>query len=237
MAVQKDIKTKKRQARKPAAQSNEGLMDWNNFFAAIVGGFIAAVSTMWAAAWGAKRAFTYSRTLQDEVEQETVRRLLLAIKAEVETIWGGYQLEVGHRIEALKPGQGLDLVYKLRQQYFTVYDSNAQFLGHVENDELRTAIVRTYTLAKGLVDTHLLNNDLLAKHKAVSEFDLRQFANPILRQNQERVKQDWQAFGAEIKTAYQQTKESVSLLFHLLSQSGLLEREPPKRKALIKEST
>ena len=81
---------------------------------------------------GARRAFQNSKALQDEAERETTRRLLLAIKAEVETIWYDYQLEVGCRVEALEPGYGLNLVYKLRQQYFTVYESNAQFLGHVE---------------------------------------------------------------------------------------------------------
>jgi hypothetical protein len=205
-------------------------VDWSNFIAAVVGavvgGLIAAISTMSATGRGAKHAFDYSRLLQQEAEREASRRLLLALKAEVETIWNGYQLEVGHHIEALKDGQGLDLVYKLRQQYFTVYDTNAQFLGHVENDQLRTAIVRTYTLAKGLVDTHLLNNDLLAQHKAVAQFDLRPAATPfstqILQQNQQRVMQQWKAFGTEIKNAYFQTRHSVEQLLELLSQSELL---------------
>ena len=207
-------------------------MDWNSLLSgivgAVVGGFIAAFSTMWAAGRSTKQAFNYSRTLQDEAEQEATRRLLLAIKAEVETIWAGYQLEVGRHIERLKAGEGLDLIYKLRQHYFTVYDSNAQYRGHVEDDELRAAIVRTYTLAKGLIDTHLVNNDLLFQYNNVAGLDLKTYS-AVLQQNQQNATQRWKAFGAEIRTAYQQTKESVSLLLHLLSQSGLLEREPSKR--------
>ena len=93
-------------------------MDLNSLLSAIVGavigGLIAAVSTIWAAGWGAKRAFNYSRALQDAADREALRRLLLAIKAEVETTWNGYQSEVGHLVESLKPGEGLALTYKLR---------------------------------------------------------------------------------------------------------------------------
>jgi hypothetical protein len=207
-------------------------VDWNSLLSglvgAIVGGLIAAFSTMWAANKGAERAFNYSRTLQDEADREALRRLLLAIRAEVETVWNGYQLEVGRLVESLKDGEGLaliyKLIYKLRQQYFTVYDSNAQYLGHVENDELRAAIVRTYTLAKGLIDTHLVNNDLLFHYNNVAELDLKTYS-AVLQQNQQRTKRDWQAFGVEIKTAYRQTKESVTLLLRLLNESELLEKK------------
>ena len=95
---------------------------------AVVGGLIAAFSTMWAAGRSTKKAFNYSRRLQEEADRESLRRLLLAIKAEVETAWSGYELEAGHMVESLKPGEGLALTYRLRQQYFTVYDSNAHIL-------------------------------------------------------------------------------------------------------------
>jgi hypothetical protein len=200
-------------------------VDWNSWLSgligAVVGGFIAAASTIWAAAWSAKRSFAYSRTLQDEAQKETTRRLLLAIKAEVETIWAGYQLEVGRHIEAMEAGDGLNLIYKLRQHYFTVYDSNAQYLGHIDDDELRAAIVRTYTLAKGLVDTHLVNNDLLTQYNAVAGLDLRTYSG-VIQQNQQNSLQRWKAFGIEMKSAYQQTKESVEKLLQLLDQSELI---------------
>lgn len=125
----------------------------------LIGAVVGGLMTMRAGSKSAKQQFDYSRALQNEAEREATRRFLLAIKAEVETVWTGYEHEVGHRVHALEAGFGLDVTYRLRQQYFTVYDSNAQYLGHVENDELRSAIVRTYTLAKGLIDSHLLDND------------------------------------------------------------------------------
>lgn len=179
-------------------------IDWSSLLSgligAVVGGLIAAISTMWAAGRSTKKAFNYSRSLQDEADRESLRRLLLAIKAEVETVWSGYQLEAGHLVESLLPGEGLALTYKLRQQYFTVYDSNAQYLGHVEDDQLRAAIVRTYTLAKGLIDTHLVNNDLLVQYENISGFDVSSYS-AIIQQNQQNTIRRWKAFGTEIKTA------------------------------------
>jgi len=206
------------------------IMDYNSLISAIVGavigGLIPAVSTIWAAAWGAKRAFNYSRALQNAADREALRRLLLAIKAEVETIWNGYEVEVGHLVESLKPGEGLAVRYKLRQQYFTVYDSNTQYLGHVEDDQLRTAIIKTYTLAKGLIDSHLVNNDLLAYHRQMERVNLGPTA--LFAAGVEGFKQkalnEWKTFGPEVKTAYQQTKESVELLLHLLNESDVLKK-------------
>lgn len=116
------------------------------------------------------------------------------------------------------------LTYKLRQQYFTVYDSNAQYLGHVEDDQLRAAIVRTYTLAKGLIDTHLVNNDLLVQYENISGFDVSSYS-AIIQQNQQNTIRRWKAFGTEIKTAYNLTKESVTLLLDLLNQSDALTKK------------
>jgi hypothetical protein len=82
----------------------------------------------------------------------------------------------GRFVRATERWGGLNLVYKLRQQYFNFYDSNAQYLGHVKDHELRTSIVRTYTLAKGLIDSHLINNDLLQQYNAISALDVRSYS-------------------------------------------------------------
>lgn len=123
----------------------------------------------------------------------------------------------------MKDGQGLELVYKLRQSYFTVYDSNVQFLGYVADDQLRARIIRTYALAKGLVDTHLLNNDLLARYEAIKDVNpgTGVFQGGVVV-HQHKALQAWQGFGPEIKIAYEQTKNSVELLLRLIAQSALL---------------
>jgi hypothetical protein len=168
-----------------------------------------------------QKAFDYSRALQNEAEYEATRRFVLAIKAEVETVWTSYQAEVGYLVEQLQSGEGLEVTCKLRQQYFTVYNSNAQFLGHVEDDELRAAIVRTYTFAKGLIDSHLINNNLLQQYRAISGLNVSSYSS-IIQQNQQNTIRQRKAFGSEVKKAYQQTKESIGVLLELMRRSELL---------------
>lgn len=201
-------------------------MDWlsglMNLLSGLIGAVVGGLMAMWAGSKSAKQQFDYSRMLQVEAEREATRRFLLAIKAEVETIWTGYEHEVGHRVGALQPGEGLPVTYRLRQQYFTVYDTNAQYLGHVEDDELRSAIVRTYTLAKGLIDTHLVNNDLLERMNAVAVTIYGTPQQLIAQQEKLIASENWQAFGTELKTAYQQTKQSMERLVQLLDKSDAL---------------
>jgi hypothetical protein len=44
--------------------------------------------------------------------------------------------------------------------YFTVYRANANLIGRIPSVELRNQIVRTYTLAEGMMDTIRLYNSL-----------------------------------------------------------------------------
>lgn len=225
-----------RRPRKPRMRLLLPNIDWNSLMSgligAVVGGLIAAASTMWAAGRSTKQAFNYSRSLQDEAERETLRRLLLAIRTEIATTWEAYESEAGRHVNSLDY-QPLQLRYDLRQQYFTVYDSNAQFLGHIENDELRSAIVRAYTLFKRLIDVHLLNNDLRERHNEVIKsrgadpygYAWRQFNESV-----QRAFDEWQEFGGEVKKAYLETKNSVADLLKLLDKSALPEEQSSPEK-------
>ena len=68
--------------------------------------------------------------------------------------------DVGPRLQEMEQVGYLNFIYRLRQQYFTVYESNCHLIGEVEDDEL-TPYRGDIHLAKGLIDTHLINNDLL----------------------------------------------------------------------------
>ena len=194
------------------------MLDWNTVVtavttlaAAIFGGYMGARATKSATIRGAELAWENEHKRQAEAQRAVVRGFLLAIRGEVETIWQGYVHEVADRIESLQPGQPLRFVYRLRQQYFTVYESNCSLIVQVPDDELRRAIVETYVTAKGLIDTHLVNNDLNDKYDAFLETDQRTAALEQLR-----------AFAPEMKTAYELTKASVARLMQLMNQSDLV---------------
>jgi len=82
-------------------------------------------------------------------------------------------------------------------------------LGHLEDDALRSAIVRTYTLLKGLADTHVVNNELHQKLDLMTQSTFGYAA----------ANNSWIEFAWEIKAVYTQTKENVDRLNELLQQS------------------
>ena len=194
------------------------MLDWNTtvtaittLIAAIIGGYIGARATKTATIRGAELAWENEHKRQAEAERAAVRGFLLAIRTEVETIWQGYVQEVAEKIESLQPGQPLRFIYRLRQKYFTVYESNCHLLVQVPDDELRQAIVQTYVTAKGLIDSHLVNNDLNDKYDSFVETNQRTVALEQLR-----------AFAPEMRNAYELTKASVGRLIQLMDRSDLL---------------
>jgi hypothetical protein len=94
----------------------------------------------------------------------TVHGVLLGIRAEIVTLWEIYSGEFGSILEELKDGEAFLYHYPLHQNYFSVYESNAPFFGQIPDDQLRKAIVTTYLKGRGLIDSHLYNNQLIEKY-------------------------------------------------------------------------
>ena len=79
--------------------------------------------------------------------------ILQAIHDEIETLWDNYMDGIGHHTEALADGQPLNIYYPVTQEYFTVYNTNAFFIGRIRDHDLRKLIVSTYSKARGLIDS------------------------------------------------------------------------------------
>lgn len=88
-----------------------------------------------------------------------------AISDEAETLFKSYMEGIGAALEALPDGQPLFWYYPVTQEYFTVYTSNAALIGRLSNPELRRRIVRTYALARSLIDASRLNNSYFEKYE------------------------------------------------------------------------
>jgi hypothetical protein len=65
------------------------------------------------------------------------------------------------------------------RDYFTVYHSNGLLLTRIKDDELRHATIKTYTKAKGLIDSFRMNNDLFDRWFA-ADLSFTQTGNPAL---------------------------------------------------------
>jgi len=68
-------------------------------------------------------------------------------------MWG-----IGNDIEKLPDGSGIERYYPVTQEYFITFRANAHLIGHVQNDELRALMIKTYIKAQGLIDAYRLNN-------------------------------------------------------------------------------
>ncbi len=130
-----------------------------SLIAAIIGGLIAGTLTRKAASEAHHLAIEAQAS-----KKEHIRSFLQAILDDCKTVWQQYQDEMGSRVEALEEDKPLDFFYLIISDYFTIYHMNAILLPRVENEDLRRAIVTTYTKGKGLLDSFRLNNDLVQKY-------------------------------------------------------------------------
>lgn len=130
---------------------------------AMIGGGLAA----WATIKATKRANEHSLRLQIQAQEAAIQGVLLGLRAEISTLWETYSKEFGPIIEELQEGEEFDYIYPLFQHYFSVYESNASLFGQIPDDRLRKAIVTTYLKGRGLIDTHLYNNQLIERHRTL----------------------------------------------------------------------
>jgi len=120
---------------------------------AIIGGLI----TGYFALKTTKKAHENQLEQVTQNEKKLIQGLLQAIHDEVETVFERYQENMGAKLESLKDGEALLLYYPLVSDFFTVYNGNSFLLGRIPDNDLRKQIIKTYTLAKGMVDSYRLN--------------------------------------------------------------------------------
>jgi hypothetical protein len=78
-----------------------------------------------------------------------------------------YMKSVQETLDRTGPDEPLRTIYKVRQNYFTVYESNSAILGRLPDAELK-AILRAYSEVKSLIDTHYANSDLYDRYEMAS---------------------------------------------------------------------
>jgi hypothetical protein len=184
---------------------------------ALIGGTIAGFCSIRAV----KTAHEMGMKVQEKNQEKIIQGLLQAIHDEIETLYDMFRERAGNTIETLTDNQALLYYYPISHDYFTVYNGNSFLIGHIPSNDLRKAIVTTYTMAKGLVDSLRLNNEFIQKYEhwimtyQQTNVPLHQtFANNQLFVLIEYAK--------KIKFAYNQLKVSVNELLRDLRKSGVL---------------
>lgn len=196
----------------------------DSFWAAIIGAIVGGIITGVFALMAARQSHKNAVGLQQKKEQEAIEGLLQAVHDEVETIWDRYQEGMGVHLETLPEGQPLLFYYPVVQDYFTVYNSNAFLIGKVADHDLRKEIVSVYTLAKGLVDSYRLNNELVHKFEywdglfQESQNDVHK--NRALTQYAALVE-----YAKTMRRQHDQLKEKTSKLLRMLRKNGFLTKK------------
>ena len=140
-------------------------MEWfvpaiSSIVGALIGGFLAGYFALKAT----KKAHQNNLLIQKKNEENVLKGVLQALHDEIETLIERYQETVGSHIESLEAGKPFLFYYPIFSDFFTVYNSNAFLIGKINDNDLRKLLVRTYVLAKGLVDSYQMNNEFIQKY-------------------------------------------------------------------------
>ena len=184
---------------------------------AVVGGGIAGYFS-WKAT---TRAHEYQSKQEKDYRAQRLQNLLQALHDELETIWERYQRMVGVQVEALKSGEPFPYHFPIFEDYFVIYNSNAELLGEIPDSDLRKLIVVTFTSAKGLVDSYRHNNFIIEKleREALIFNETKAKAHETSVQYYKQYLAD---YAGTIKEIHEELKENVARLDRELRKRGVL---------------
>ena len=128
---------------------------------------------------------------------------------------------MGAHIEALPDENPLLMYYPVINDFFTVYNANAFLIGRIENNDLRRSLVRTYVLAKGLVDSFRMNNELVSEFKHWQNL-AAETNSQLHKQNAQTQYNSLVTYAKQIKKLHTEVKKSVGDLMRMLHKQGVL---------------
>jgi hypothetical protein len=185
--------------------------------ASIIGGFIAGYFTL----RGVNKAHQNDLEKQKKDREAIIKGLLQSLHDEIETLWETYMKGIGVKLEALSDNQPLHFYYPITQEYFTVYNGNSFLIGQIDNNDLRKAIITSYTKARGLIDSYRFNNDLLQKYEYWS-FLFQETKNPQHAININAYHDSLTKHAKDLKESHGELKEDVKNLLRMLRKQGVL---------------
>lgn len=195
--------------------------DWSVFGSAITGAVVGGVITGYFALKSTKNAYDNQLKQAAQNEEKLIQGVLQAIHDEIETVFERYQETMGAKLESLKDGEALLLYYPLVSDFFTVYNGNSFLIGRIPDNDLRKQIIKTYTLAKGMVDSFRMNNDLNQKFE---------YWHQVFQESKSEVHQQKAAahfvalveYAKSLKNSHQQMKSEAAQLLRSLRKHGVL---------------
>lgn len=130
---------------------------------------------------------------------------------------------MGVFVEALPQGSPLNELFPVSSDYFTIFNSNAARIGAIPDPDLRKALVRAYVLAKALVDTFRMNNELINRREHFAALAV-ETGQPLHQQHADGYTQTLVAYADSVRNSHNETKAAVTSLLRELRTRGVLQR-------------
>ncbi|MFM0088936.1 hypothetical protein PQR46_18675 [Paraburkholderia sediminicola] len=112
----------------------------------------------------------YARQYRDKKADDKAETaaFVQAIRDEIHALLGLYEHQIGPALRSLEPGKGFHYFYPVSADALTIYNSASSRVGKVTDPKLRRLIVQTYALAKGIISSYQMNNQLLADNERLA---------------------------------------------------------------------
>ena len=189
--------------------------DWAAWVQAV--GSIAAIFFAVVLTW-----YQGERSIEREQkkEKEDLEGLLLSIKDEVSVNMEMAHQTIGIALENTEPGTAFYFTFPVQEDPFYIYNSITNRLHLIKDEKLRFQIIKTYGVAKGVVQTFRFNNELVAKIELARRMQL---SNGAFRDamGAQLVEAQIREYGDKVRGQYAQVKIEVENLLSILRERGL----------------
>ncbi|WP_414444627.1 hypothetical protein [Burkholderia sp. 22PA0106] len=136
-------------------------IDWISVGSGLFGALVGGGATL----LGAKLQMSDNAKTEHIKEASRHAAVLQALHDELETLRAVYMATAGGELVKYDANTPFVYYWPVTGDYFPVYHSHADFLGHIKDDTLRKTLIQTYTYAKGLLDSYRLNNIFVERHE------------------------------------------------------------------------
>lgn len=134
---------------------------WTTFWVQMIASAVTGGFTLWGAYEAVSRTADNAKREKRDQLREDMAATLQALKTEISTLLGRHMDSVGTQLAASPPGTPFLHLYPVFSEYFGIYRANTAFIGRIHDEELRSSIVRTYTMMIGFVDSFQMNNEMV----------------------------------------------------------------------------
>ena len=183
---------------------------WPSVISGLVGGVLALL--------GVYFTLEGHRQRDKDRQEEIILSALEAIKEELNSLWGIINESVEHYWKEFEEKKDfLNCNLTVPSDYFTIYRSNANLIGQIEEPELRNKIVRVYVLLLALIEGYKKNNTWIDKYEKAN-YDNHQVAvlvfTKLLNQHASGLRRQHDRVAIEIECLIKMLEKRLSLKPH-----------------------